>query len=108
MIEVREYTDRSGRNHFARWFDKLNGEVQARVTIAVERVRTGNLAGAKAAGGGVSELRLHFGPGYRIYFGRVGSSLVVLLGGGTKKRQSADIEAAKILWNEHKAGKGSQ
>jgi len=108
VIEVREYTDRLGRNPFRRWFEKLNGEAQARITVAVERVTSGNLAGAKSVGAGVSEVRLDFGPGYRIYFGRDGETLVILLGGGTKKRQSTDIEAAKILWHEYKAGRRSQ
>ncbi len=56
----------------------------------------------------MSELRLDFGPGYRVYFGRDGETLIVLLGGGTKKRQQADIERAKELWQEYKRSKGKK
>jgi len=105
VIEVREYTDQSGRNPFDRWFEKLNEVAQARITTAISRVRSGNLSAAKAVGAGVSELRLDFGPGYRIYFGRDGNTLVILLGGGTKKRQPADIESAQAIWREYKKEK---
>lgn len=60
---------------------------------------------AKSVGAGVLELRMDFGPGYRIYFGRDGDLLVILLGGGTKRRQQADIEAAQSLWREYKQRK---
>ena len=72
---------------------------------AVLRVEQGNFASAKSVGSGVSELRLVFGPGYRIYFGRDGEKLVILLGGGTKRRQQSDIEAAHGLWAEYKRRK---
>ncbi len=65
----------------------------------------GNLSNAKGVGAGVSEYSLDFGPGYRIYFGKDGDTLVILLGGGTKKRQGKDIEAARILWREYKQRK---
>ena len=59
----------------------------ARVAIALIRMEQGNLSNTKSVGGGVAECRIDFGPGYRIYFGRDGNTLIVLLGGGTKKRQ---------------------
>lgn len=65
----------------------------------------GNFAAAKSVGSGVSELRLDFGPGYRVYFGRDGERLVILLGGGSKKRQQADIATAHALWIEYKKRK---
>ncbi|MCL4113365.1 UNVERIFIED_CONTAM: hypothetical protein GTU68_027553 [Idotea baltica] len=65
----------------------------------------GNFSNVKAVGQGVSEYRLNFGPGYRVYFGKDGDSLVILLGGGTKKRQSNDIETAQTLWKEYKQRK---
>jgi putative addiction module killer protein len=71
----------------------------------VLRVEQGNFAATKSVGSGVSELRLDFGPGYRVYFGRDGDRLVVLLGGGSKKRQQADIAAAHALWIEYKKRK---
>ena len=65
----------------------------------------GNFSAAKSAGSGVSELRLDFGPGYRVYFGKDGERLVILLGGGTKKRQQADIDKAHVLWADYKKRK---
>ncbi len=65
----------------------------------------GNFGDCKTVGGGVSELRIDFGPGYRIYFGRDGIDLVVLLGGGTKERQARDIETARSYWEEYKQEK---
>jgi putative addiction module killer protein len=65
----------------------------------------GNLSAAKTVGSGVSELRLDFGPGYRVYFGNDGDELVILLAGGTKRRQQADIDAAHPLWAEYKRRK---
>lgn len=62
----------------------------------------GNFGNAKSVGTGVIEYRLNFGPGYRIYFGRYGFGLIILLGGGTKRDQQRDIEAAKINWQEFK------
>ncbi len=65
----------------------------------------GNLSGAKGVGAGVSEYRIDFGPGYRVYFGKDGDTLIILLGGGTKKRQQKDIETAQDLWREYKQRK---
>jgi putative addiction module killer protein len=75
------------------------------VTVAVLRLETGNFSAAKGVGAGVFELRLDFGPGYRVYFGKDGERVVILLGGGTKQRQSNDIEAAQQLWREYKRNK---
>jgi putative addiction module killer protein len=96
LIEVRQYIDRLGRNLFERWFDKLDVGAQARIAVALDRLERGN-ASAKSVGAGVQELRLDFGPGYRIYFGRDGARLVILLGGGTKRHQQTDIAAAHAL-----------
>ena len=105
MVEVRQYIDRLGRNPFERWFEGLDDYVQARITVALGRVERGNFSAAKGVGAGVFELRLDFGPGYRVYFGKDGETLVILLGGGTKKRQQADIEEAQALWHEYKKRK---
>ncbi len=105
MIKIRQYIDRSGRNPFDRWFQKLNDEAQARITIALDRLEHENFSATKGVGGGVFELRLDFGPGYRVYFGKDGDQLVILVGGGTKKRQQSEIEAAQSLWNEYKEWK---
>jgi putative addiction module killer protein len=105
VIEIRQYVDRLGRNPFERWFAIQDGSVRARITVALERMEHGNFSAAKGAGAGVFELRLNFGPGYRVYFGKDGETIVILLGGGTKKRQQADIEAARALWQEYKRRK---
>jgi putative addiction module killer protein len=105
VIEVRQYIDRSGRNPFERWFEKLDGTTRARIAIALERLEHGNFSGVRGAGAGVFELRMDFGPGYRIYFGKDGERIVILLGGGTKKRQQTDINAACALWQEYKRQK---
>jgi putative addiction module killer protein len=68
-------------------------------------MRQGNLSNVKSVGGGVQEYRVEFGPGYRIYFGRDGQRLIVLLGGGTKKRQQNDVKEARTLWEEYKKRK---
>ncbi len=80
--------------------------MRARISVAVFRLEAGNFSAAKSVGAGVFELRLFFGPGYRVYFGKDGERLVILLGGGTKKRQQADIEAAQLLWLQYKKAKG--
>jgi putative addiction module killer protein len=105
VIEIRQYIDRSGRNPFERWFDNLTDSAQARIATLLDRVERGNLSAIKAVGEGVQEARIDFGPGYRVYFGWDGEQLTILLGGGTKKRQQADISAAKLLWREYKERK---
>ena len=105
MIEIRQYIDPAGRNPFNQWFEKQDGGTRARIAISLDRLQRGNFSAVKGAGAGVFELRLDFGPGYRIYFGKDGERIVILLGGGTKKRQQADIEAAHALWQEYKLQK---
>jgi putative addiction module killer protein len=105
VLEIRSYIDRLGKNPFEQWFAKLDGVTQARVTAALDRVEQGNFSAAKGVGAGILELRLDFGPGYRVYCGKDGEMLVILLGGGSKKRQQADIEAAQGLWREYKIRK---
>ena len=105
VIAVREYVDREGRSPYARWFNRLNARAAAKVATALVRLEQGNLSGVKGVGGGVLEHRIDFGPGYRIYFGRDGETLVVLLGGGTKARQRQDVEAARGHWRDYKRRK---
>ena len=105
MIEVREYVDTEGRSPFARWFDGLNARAAAKVATALVRIEQGNLSNSRSVGAGVSECRIDFGPGYRVYFGKDGDTLIILLGGGTKKRQQRDIETARALWQEFKRRK---
>lgn len=84
---------------------ELDGTTRARITIVLDKLQRGNFSGVKGAGAGIFELRLDFGPGFRVYFGKDGDQIVILLGGGTKKRQQADIEAARELWQDYKQQK---
>ena len=105
MIEIREYLDTEGHSRFAKWFNRLSSQAAAKVATAVVRMEQGNLSNTKGAGAGVFECRINFGPGYRVYFGKDGDALVILLGGGIKKRQQRDIEIAQSLWREYKRRK---
>ena len=105
MVEILEFTTALGVSPFARWREKLDPVARARISVAVLRLETGNFSAVKGVGSGVFELRLDFGPGYRVYFGKDGDQLVILLGGGTKKRQQSDIEAAQVLWRQYKQTK---
>ena len=104
-MDVREYIDTAGRAPFARWFDQLEANAASKVAIALIRMQQANLSDVAGVGAGVYECRIHYGPGYRIYFGKDGDRLVILLGGGTKKRQQNDITNAKILWADYKRRK---
>ena len=73
-MDVLEYLAIDRRNPFRTWFDALDATAAAKVTVAIERMKLGNLAGSKGVGGGVLEYRLDFGPGYRIYFGKDGAA----------------------------------
>ncbi len=108
MVEVREYLDRYGRSPYAAWYDHLNREAAAKVTAALARIQQGNLSNAKGVGAGVYEYRIDFGPGYRIYFGKDRDRLVILVGGGTKKRQREDIATALARWQDYKQRKGTE
>jgi putative addiction module killer protein len=108
MIAVREYLDRGGHSPFAAWSDSLNKEAAAKIVAALVRMQGGNFSNAKGVGSGVYEYRIDFGPGYRIYFGKDGERLVILLGGGTKKRQQADIATAIAGWRDYKLRKGKE
>ncbi len=105
MIEVREYLDPTGKSPYARWFSRLNAPAAAKVAIAVIRMEQGNFSNIVGVGSGVFEYRVNFGPGYRIYFGKDGDRLVILLGGGSKKGQQADIGTAIALWQDYKKRK---
>ena len=105
MIEVREYLDAQGRSPYAKWFDRLNAGAAAKVAAAVYRMGQGNFSNVKGVGAGVYEYRIDSGPGYRIYFGKDGDRLVILLAGGTKRRQDSDIAAAKARWRDYKRRK---
>jgi putative addiction module killer protein len=95
MVEVRQ------TEIFATWLRKLRDEkARARIQIRIRRLSMGNFGDVKSVGGGISELRVDYGPGYRVYFQRKGNLLVLLLVGGDKNTQQADITKANKLAKE--------
>src|SRR5271155_849473 len=102
VLEIRYYLPRDGRSLFDGWFSRLDQAARAKVTIAIARLGQGNLSNVKGVGEGVLDYRINFGPGYRVYFGRDGEVLVILLTGGTKRRQQRDIEEATAMWADYK------
>ena len=88
---------------FIEWLKSLQDvRTRKRIQNRVARIESGNLGDHKPVGDGVFELRLHFGPGYRIYFGGVDNTIILLLCGGDKSSQSGDIDRAKAYWQEYK------
>ena len=106
-IRVLEYLDQSGLSPFRRWFDELDATAAARVGAYLYRLEEGNFSRVEGLGGGVFELKVDFGPGYRIYFGKDGETVVILLGGSSKKRQSTAIGRAQAAWQDYKRRKRS-
>ncbi len=102
MFEIRRYRTAAGKEPFSDWLSGLRDrQAQARILVRLERLELGNFGDAKSVQGGVHELRIDWGPGYRVYFGRDGQTVVVLLCGGDKRRQDADIRKAVELWQEY-------
>src|SRR3977135_974643 len=93
MLEIRYYVAAGGHQPFAEWYAELEAVARAKVARAIIRLEQGNFSNVKSVGEGVLEYRIDFGPGYRVYFGRDGDVLVILLTGGTKKSQQRDIRA---------------
>ncbi len=104
-FKIREYVTSDDRNPFREWLASLDITTRARIQARVFRFEMGNLGDHKSVGAGVWEARLAFGPGYRIYFGREGQAIVLLLGGGTKASQSRDIRRARDCWQDYMEAK---
>jgi putative addiction module killer protein len=102
VLELRYYVGPDGLSPFEKWFSRLDVTAGAKVSTALARLEKGNLSNVKAIGEGLLEYRIDWGPAYRVYFGRDGELLVVLLQGGTKRRQQRDIQTAKELWMKYK------
>ena len=103
-IRVEEYVREDNSNPYRKWFNSLDLQAAAKVAIAELRIRNGNTSNVKWFGG-IGEYVLDWGPGYRIYLAQDGAKLIILFGGGTKRRQQADIEHAKALFAEYKRRK---
>jgi len=97
--------DAKGVSPFALWFEGLDAIAAAKVAAALYRLEQGNFSRVKGVGGSVFEYKINFGPGYRVYFGKDGETLIILLCGGSKKRQQADISAAHAYWQDYKERK---
>jgi putative addiction module killer protein len=106
-VRVLEYLDPQGRSPYAKWFNALNGEAAAKVASAVYRLANDNFSNVKGVGAGVFEKKLDFGPGYRIYFGKDGDTVVILLGGSSKQHQQDAIEAARERWVDYRRRRGT-
>ncbi len=104
-MRIIEYLSPDGTSPFAAWFDRLDPQAAAKINTALIRMEMGNLSNAKSVGLGVQECRIDWGPGYRIYFGREGDMLVILLAGGTKQRQQRDIADASMRWQDYRKRK---
>lgn len=101
-FEVQELVLPDGRMPFSEWLESLGGgKKQMIVDARIARFRAGNLGDHKSVGEGVFELRIDYGPGLRVYFGRRGQTVFILLGGGEKKTQARDIRRAQQLWKQH-------
>ena len=103
MVQLEILLYREGRSTpFLEWLRSLkNGRAAGIVRARLNRIRLGNFGDCKSVGGGVHELRIDFGPGYRVYYGREGSLVVVLLCGGNKRTQARDIVTAQAYWREY-------
>jgi putative addiction module killer protein len=104
-VDVREYLTADGKNLYREWLDTLGVTPRARIQARVLRFSTGNLGDHKSVGGGVWEARVMFGPGYRIYFGKDGAQLVLLLLGADKSTQRVDVARAQESWRAYQEGK---
>jgi putative addiction module killer protein len=101
-FEIRRYRSAAGAEPFTQWLSDLpDRQARARILARLERLEAGNFGDAKFLRDGVSELRIDWGPGYRVYFGRDGRTVIVLLCGGDKRKQDADIRKAVELWQEY-------
>ena len=100
---VEIYLDRDGKAPFSNWVNDLSDlKGRAKVRERIARLRLGNMGDCEPVGEGVSELRIHYGPGYRVYFGQEGKKIVVLLLAGAKRTQKKDIKTAKNFWKDYK------
>ena len=102
MIKIKQYVSSNGQSPFEVWFKELNSIAAAKITKSIYKLELGNFSNVEGVGSGVYEQKIDFGPGYRVYFGKDGEEIVILLFGGTKKRQSNDINEAIKCWQDYK------
>ncbi len=102
---IHEYLKEDGTSPFRDWFERLDSRAAAKVTTSLIRIELGNMSNIESVGKGVYERKIDYGPGYRVYFGMDGGELIILVDGGTKKRQVKDIEIAKDRSSDYKRRK---
>ena len=101
--ELEIYRTSNDQEPYTQWFESIpNLKTRTRIQARIDRLESGNLGDYKSLGGGIFELRCQFGPGYRVYFGQIGNTIVLLLCGGDKSSQVRDIKRAKVYWQEYK------
>lgn len=100
-FEIKIYSPSTGKSFFIDWIENLDSKTRARVKERLDRIALGNLGDWKQVGQGVSELRFSFGPGYRIYFGKIDKQIILLISGGDKTTQKRDIKLAQHLWKNY-------
>ena len=106
--DVQRYTTADGKIPFAKWFDALKDtQAKYRIDLRLNRLQLGNLGDYRSVGEGVCELKINYGPGYRIYFGQIGTTIILLLCGGDKSSQDRDIGLAIEYWNDYKRRRGN-
>jgi putative addiction module killer protein len=103
VIEIRRYVTRTGKDVFGDWLASLaDNQARARILARIDRLAVGNFGDSKHLRGGISELRIDWGPGYRVYFAMIGKSCVLLLSGGDKRKQSSDIQTVMEYLRDYK------
>ena len=107
-VQILEYLDPRGKSPYAAWFDNLSANAAAKVAAALYRLEGGNFSNVKGVSEGVFERRIDFGPGYRIYFGKDGDTVLILLGGSGKQRQRESIATAQARWADYKRRRGKR
>jgi putative addiction module killer protein len=101
-MEIRRYTTAEGRDVFGEWLANLADlKARARIAVRIDRLAGGNFRDAKSIGGGLYEMRIGWGAGYRVYYGKIEAACVLLLCGGDKRKQSADIKRARAYWKDY-------
>ncbi len=109
LIEIRRYVTRSGDDPFGHWLDRLGDRrARAKILVRIDRLAAGNAGDCKSIGRGLYELRVDWGPGYRVYFAWLGRACVLILGAGDKRKQIADIRVAAERWNDYQKRTASE
>ena len=101
LIKIEYYAKPNGKEPYTEWFDNLRDiKVKAKISVRIDRLRMGNFGNCEPVGGGISELKIDYGPGYRVYFGQIGNVIIIILCGGDKSTQKNDIKIAHEYWED--------